>query len=101
MRERKRGGLVFLLGPVLMLAMTAPVAAQATLDAEALPNWAELPDGRHWGAVTGVYPDPDGEHMWVLDRCGENSCLGSDLHPVFKFDLDGDLVANFGAGLFA
>ena len=47
MRERKRGGLVFLLGPVLMLAMTAPVAAQATLDAEALPNWAELPDGRH------------------------------------------------------
>jgi DNA-binding beta-propeller fold protein YncE len=37
----------------------------------------------------------------VLDRCGANSCLGSDLDPVLRFDLDGNLVASFGAGLFA
>ncbi|NIR34683.1 MAG: hypothetical protein GWN07_01095, partial [Actinobacteria bacterium] len=62
---------------------------------------ARLPDGRAWGAVTGVFPDPDGEHLWVLDRCGANSCLDSDLDPVFRFDLDGNLVTSFGAGLFA
>ncbi|GIS79719.1 MAG: hypothetical protein CM1200mP14_12850 [Gammaproteobacteria bacterium] len=32
---------------------------------------------------------------------GENNCLGSDLEPVFKFNLEGTLVANFGGGLFA
>jgi DNA-binding beta-propeller fold protein YncE len=64
-------------------------------------GWAQLPAGRTWGAVTGVRPDPDGRHIWVLDRCGANSCLGSSLAPIFKFDLEGRLVANFGAGLFA
>ncbi|MEX2582365.1 MAG: peptidyl-alpha-hydroxyglycine alpha-amidating lyase family protein [Gemmatimonadota bacterium] len=76
-------------------------AAQATMDYVADSDWAKLPDGREWGAVTGVYPDPDGRHVWVLDRCGANSCLDSELSPVFKFDLEGNLVANFGAGLFA
>jgi hypothetical protein len=48
-----------------------------------------------------VRPDPDGRHIWVLDRCGANNCTGSDLATVFKFDLEGRLVENFGAGLFA
>lgn len=51
--------------------------------------------------MTGVRPDPDGRHVWVLDRCGGNGCVGSDLSPIFKFDLEGRLVANLGAGLFA
>lgn len=59
-------------------------------------DWASLPEGRQWGAVTGVWPDPDGEHIWVLDRCGADTCLGSPLYPIFKFDLDGNLIANFG-----
>ena len=33
-------------------------------------------------------------------RCGANQCAGSDLNPIMKFDLDGNLVASFGAGLF-
>jgi DNA-binding beta-propeller fold protein YncE len=37
----------------------------------------------------------------VLDRCGGNGCIGSSLPPIFKFDLDGGLVATFGAELFA
>lgn len=67
------------------------------------PNeaWAELPPGRDWGAVTGVHPDPDGRHIWILDRCGGNGCLDSELAPIFKFDLQGNLVANFGAGEIA
>ena len=77
------------------------VEAQAREEYRAIPDWAKLPDGREWGAVTGVFPDPDGRHLWVLDRCGANSCLGSDLDPVLEFDLDGNLVTSFGGGLFA
>ncbi|MDH3424573.1 MAG: hypothetical protein OEN00_16375, partial [Gemmatimonadota bacterium] len=81
--------------------MGPAVAAQPVGDFQAVEDWAKLPNARTWGAVTGVYPDPDGRHMWVLDRCGANSCLGSPLDPVLKFDLSGNLVASFGAGLFA
>jgi DNA-binding beta-propeller fold protein YncE len=80
---------------------STPGSAQPVGDYVAVDDWATLPAGRSWGAVTGVYPDPDGQHLWVLDRCGANSCLGSDLDPVLKFDLDGRLVGSFGAGLFA
>lgn len=85
----------------LALGVTAHTAAQTNADYRAVEDWADLPDGRSWGSVTGVFPDPDGDHVWVLDRCGANSCLGSDLDPVFKFDLEGKLVTSFGAGLFA
>ncbi len=100
-RTTARAGLT--LATVACGALATPLAGsgQATGDYAADAGWAQLPDGRSWGAVTGVYPDPDGEHVWVLDRCGANSCLGSDLDPVFKFDLGGRLVSNFGAGLFA
>src|SRR5690606_11826613 len=92
------------LGAALLVACAAPAGASAQVNLEhyvADLDWAQLPPGREWGAVTGVYPDPDGRHIWVLDRCGANSCLGSDLGPIFKFDLEGNLVANFGAGLIA
>jgi DNA-binding beta-propeller fold protein YncE len=85
-------GLVTLIGPA--------AADRAAGEYRAIPDWAQLPEGRTWGAVTGVFPDPDGRHMWVLDRCGANSCIDSELDPVFKFDLDGNLVANFGGGIF-
>jgi DNA-binding beta-propeller fold protein YncE len=63
--------------------------------------WAELPDGRTWGATSAVYPTPDGEHIWVAERCGANLCVDSDVDPVLLFDLDGKVVASFGAGLIA
>lgn len=85
----------------LLLLAVMPAAAQPFGDYRAVEGWAELPQGRSWGAVTGVFPDPDGAHVWVLDRCGANSCLGSDLDPVMKFDLSGNLMGAFGAGLFA
>ncbi len=89
---------VFVLGALL----GAPaVTAQPAEGYRAVEGWARLPAGRSWGAVTGVFPDPDGRHMWVLDRCGANSCLDSELDPVFQFDLDGNLTESFGRGLFA
>ena len=63
-------------------------------------GWEQLPEGRSLGVVSGVIPDPDGRHLWILDRCGGNQCAGTDLDPILKFDLDGNLVESFGAGLF-
>lgn len=93
--------LLSVLFSLFLLAAPRPAVAQAAGGFRAVDEWARLPEGREWGAVTGVFPDPDGEHVWVLDRCGANSCLGSDLDPLFEFDMAGNLVGSYGAGLFA
>ena len=36
----------------------------------ATDGWEKLPDGRIFGSLSGAFPDPDGRHMWVLNRCG-------------------------------
>ena len=64
-------------------------------------HWGELPGGRPMGIVTGVQPDPDGEHLWIIERCSANQCAGSDHHPIHKLDLQGNTVKSIGAGLFA
>src|SRR5690242_15355476 len=52
----------------------------------AIPNWAQLPDGRSWGATAGVAVAPN-NHVWAVDRCGSNKhgCSGSRLDPVIEF----------------
>jgi sugar lactone lactonase YvrE len=62
-------------------------------------GWAKLPDGRTWGSTSAVAIDKDGKSIWVAERCGANSCGGSPLDPVLKFDNKGNLVRSFGAGL--
>ena len=64
-------------------------------------EWDSLPGGEAFGPLTGGFPDPDGQHMWLLGRCGLNNCADSDRDPILKFDLEGNLVDSFGAGLFA
>jgi sugar lactone lactonase YvrE len=63
-------------------------------------NPFQLPDGRVWGSISAVEPDIDGTSIWIADRCGANSCAGSNLPPVMKFDGAGKLVRSFGAGMF-
>src|SRR3954466_963556 len=63
-------------------------------------NWAKMPMGRFWGASAGVDIDPDGKSVWAIDRCGVNSCVGSKVAPILKFDATGKLVKSFGAGMF-
>ena len=88
----------------------APADMAAVLDGRVpindLPNpyssidgWGKLPDGREWGSTAGVDIDPDG-NLWAIDRCGSNSCAGSDLDPILKFDADGNITAAIGGGLF-
>lgn len=68
---------------------------------QVLEDWAQLPDGRQWGAVSAIYPARDGKHIWVAERCGANSCVDSKLDPILLFRQDGSFVRSFGAGLFA
>ena len=75
--------------------------------------WGSLPAGRTWGALNGVAIDNDGESVWVVNRCGANpdvppgaspfqydSCAGSSVPPMLKFDSNGKLLKTFGAGMF-
>jgi sugar lactone lactonase YvrE len=63
-------------------------------------NWGMLPDGRVWGNTAGVDIGPDG-HVWAYDRCGTNSCAGTNVDPILKFDRNsGKLLASFGRGQF-
>ncbi len=64
-------------------------------------DWGMLPDGTEaWAAVTAVEPSPDGDYIYVIHRCYENSCENRPEPPILKFDYAGNLVRAFGAGLF-
>jgi streptogramin lyase len=66
----------------------------------AVRNWGTLPDGRTWGSTAGIEIGPHNE-IWAIDRCGVNSCDGSDLPPVHQLDLaTGKPIRSIGAGLF-
>ncbi|NKB99305.1 MAG: hypothetical protein GKR90_12540 [Pseudomonadales bacterium] len=79
----------------LCLGVQAQTNPYQTID-----GWAKLPEGRSWGSTSAVYPALDGEHMWVAERCGQNSCLDRpNVDPILLFDTDGNLVRSFGAGL--
>jgi sugar lactone lactonase YvrE len=64
-----------------------------------IEGWAKMPAGRTWGATSAVGIDKDGTSIWVAERCGTNSCAGSNLDPILKFDSTGTLVRSFGAGM--
>ena len=90
---------------LLVLGTSVALALPVTLSAQTNPfrpihDWGELPDDREWGATSGIYPSPDG-NIWATDRCGVNSCVGSDLDPVLLFDTDGNLLRSFGAGMIS
>jgi DNA-binding beta-propeller fold protein YncE len=87
-------------------AMLATVAGR--LDAQSVTtnpfrpivNWGELPAGRSFGSTSAVEIAADG-NVWVVERCGANTCVGSNVDPVLLFTKDGKLVRSFGAGKIA
>ena len=64
-----------------------------------IENWAKMPEGRTWGATSAVDVDRRG-NIWVGERCGANTCAGSNLPPVLEFDPSGKLLKSFGSGMF-
>ena len=39
-------------------------------------------------------------NIWVAERCGANTCAGSNLAPILEFDPSGKLLKSFGVGRF-
>jgi hypothetical protein len=64
-----------------------------------LRDWAELPKGMTWPAITGVMEGRDG-NLYVLGRCNENSCAGRTEPAVLVYNSSGKLVNSWGSGLF-
>ena len=95
--------LALLLSLLAFFVLPAQVFAQSLTSNpyKAILNWGELPGGRSMGVVTGVHPDPDGEHLWIVERCGANQCAGSPHDPIHKLNSEGATVLSLGAGLFA
>src|SRR6266567_1215886 len=62
-------------------------------------GWARLPDGRKCGQTSAIDVDRDG-NIWVFERCGANSCAGSNAAPVVKLAPSGKYLRSFGAGMF-
>jgi sugar lactone lactonase YvrE len=101
--RRQNRAVWMLAGPILL---AAAVVAVASNEPNTQPNpyrtvsdWAKLPEGRTWGSTAGVDVDSH-DHIWVAERCGANSCAGSNLAPILEFDTSGKLLKSFGAGMF-
>jgi len=60
-----------------------------------IENFFKLPEGRPWGSTSAVEVDNKG-HVWIAERCGANSCVGSTVDPVLEFDAQtGKLLKSF------
>jgi sugar lactone lactonase YvrE len=64
-----------------------------------IDDFLKLPSGRTMGSTSAVAVDSKG-HIWVVDRCGQNSCADSTLDPIMEFDATGKFVKAFGGGQF-
>ncbi len=96
------------LGLVLLTAALASVSFAQDRDNRFNPSsdfiidnhFFKMQSGRPIGSTAGISISPDGESIWVFDRCGANDCVGSDLDPIMRFDLEGNLLASFGSQMF-
>ena len=67
--------------PSALAAASATTGGSQTGPTNDLPNpyttvvgWAKMPGARTWGATSAVDIDPDGQHIWIADRCEANAC---------------------------
>src|SRR5947207_6461134 len=75
--------ILFLVAAIVAISMfPAQVHAQDDLYRIA-EGWAQLPEGRKWGATIGVDIDRDG-NIWAFERCGGTTCEGSNLAPIIQ-----------------
>jgi hypothetical protein len=86
----------------VFLGSAGAVAAQDIPSPFGKPEnqWAKPPVGNSWGSTAGIERGPRGE-IWAIDRCGANSCDGSDRAPIVMLDIKtGAAIKGIGAGLF-
>jgi DNA-binding beta-propeller fold protein YncE len=89
----------------LLILIAAPVATSG-VRVTAQPNpyhivegWLHAPEGKKWGPGMVTTVGPDGA-LFAMDRCSGETCLGSSEAPIYKFDRSGNLVKNWGKGMF-
>lgn len=85
-------------GAIGLLVGVAPEAQIANNPYKVNFSWDKL-EGRKLGVVGAISPAADGQHIWILDRCGGNGCADSDLDPIIQVDMDGKFVRSFGKGI--
>lgn len=93
------GALLFALPQAFAQAQPAAPVNDRPNPYRTIEGWAKMPEGRTWGSTSAVAIDRDGQSVWVGERCGTNSCVGSTLDPILLFDPSGKLVRSFGKGL--
>ena len=103
--DRVRLIAIFAAAFAALTASSAEAQNHAPNPFDTLDDFAPLPDGRSWGSTSAVETSPDGETIWAIDRCGQNSCDAdvpgaSELDIVFEFDKDGNILRQWGAGEF-
>ena len=99
MSDRNRARLSFLVAIVAVIATFGVRVFAQENPYRVVEGWAKLPEGRSWGSTAAVDVDSN-DHIWVAERCGANSCAGSNLSPILEFDPSGKLLRSFGAGMF-
>lgn len=62
-------------------------------------DFFKIPAGMNVGSTSSVAVDSKG-NIWIVGRCGANSCSISAQAPVMQFDAQGNFKQAFGAGLF-
>ena len=99
MPHRGRARITLAAAILVVIAISGGTVCAQTNPYRTVENWVKPPAGRTLGAVSGVAIDRD-DNLWALERCGANTCAGSDLTPILKFDPSGKLLKGFGAGMF-
>jgi len=92
-------GIVATLAAAVGFAQWGPKPNSQPNPYRTVEHWYQLPEGRTMGSTSAVTVAANG-HVWVVDRCGANSCAGSDLAPILEFDPSGKLLRSLGAGMF-
>jgi len=95
----------------IALALLATTAFAATAAAQSgpclndLPNpykqaagWEHMP--RAWAPTNNVFVDGK-DNVWVMDRCGDKGCLGSEEKSIWELSSDGKVMKSLGVGMFA
>ena len=94
---RHAGRMIFALVTAVVVLIPGAYAQQNPYRED---GWAKLPDGRKWGQASAIDIDRS-SNIWVFERCGANSCIGSTVAPLVKLSPSGRFLKSFGAGMFA
>jgi streptogramin lyase len=80
------------------MAQTSPCVNDAPNPYKQVTGWEHMP--RAWAPTNNVFVDAK-DNVWVMDRCGDKGCEGSNGAPIWELSSEGKVMKNFGAGMFA